>query len=230
MMLSLEQFRMNRNLLLPIVFLLLAVKGVAQEKDFQLWTEASVEKALNKKVSILAVEELRFNKNASRIDEWHNTLGAQYAITKKFKVRAFYRFTQSNTLKKGYADGHRFYTDISYRTKVKRFVLRYRLRYQTDYVTIEDFTFDGQMLRNQFTVKYNIRKTPLMPFASYEAFYNLGSQYGSAFVRHRFTGGFDYDLTDYFSARIFYRYQKTNGYFIDARDTYILGLSASFEF
>lgn len=220
---------MSRRLLF-IGLIVLSLGSFAQQNDFQIWSELSAETELKKDFSLFVVEELRFNQNASHFDELHNSIGAKYNFNKHFRMQVLYRYSLINTLKKGIQNANRFGINVSYKEKFKRFRFQYRLRYQIDYINLQGLKIDGHTLRNRFTLKYNIRKTPLMPFVNYELYYKLQNVVGNGFGKHRFTGGFDYGFTDYFSASIYYRYQISRGYLIDARNTYILGLSAEFKF
>lgn len=221
------------RLLLSLVLLLTAISLKAQDQDFRLWTEASIEKALNKKISVFFVEEFRWDKNASTFDSWHNSLGMHYSFNKYFRLRSFYRYSLNSTLKSGMQKSHRLAFDAVFRYKIKRFIIRDRVRYQSDFADVKyqnGLSIEARYLRNRIGVKYDIRKTKIMPFVNYEFYLNLKNIYGTAVERHRITGGLDYDFSDNFSGSIYYRYQKTSGNFIDASNIYVLGFSVGYEF
>lgn len=220
---------MNRKFIVYIGLLFISLSTFSQEQDFEIWTEAKVEKILNKQISIIAVEEFRFDNNASTFDKWLNTIGVHYAINKAVRFRVLYRYTINNTLTKGFQKSNRIAADGVFRYKYERFIFRYRLRYQYDFINIDGLQSDGQFLRNRIGVKYNVPKIPLMPFINYELLHGLDGSDGVSLDRLRVTGGFSYDFTEYFTADIYFRHQSTN-YSAARQEAYVLGFSVGFEF
>ena len=94
--------------------------------------------------------------------------------------------------------------------------MKNRLRYQYQE---ENFT-----LRDKVSLSYNIRKTPLEPFTTFELFFK-----DSEFKKWRFTLGASYPFLKEFDIDVYYRLQQsfnTN----NPKQLHILGLGMEYKF
>ena len=164
---------MNKSSL--VLFLFCPLLLIAQEKDFQQWSKIGVYYDLNKDLSVSLDQAFRFRENASLTDVSFSNLALKYDI-KKWSVAIGYRYITDFDLSQNTSISQRIYTDISYSKKKKRWRIKNRLRYQYQE---ENFT-----LRDKIFLKYNIRKTPLEPFTTFELFFK-----DSEFKKWRYTFG-----------------------------------------
>jgi long-subunit fatty acid transport protein len=86
------------------IVMMLAVATVipahAQSDDFGIWTEASIEKKLSKKLTIDADAELRTRDDGfGEIDRWSVGIGASYKLTKWLKASVGYALLDDNNHK-----------------------------------------------------------------------------------------------------------------------------------
>ena len=204
---------MNKSSL--VLFLFCPLLLIAQEKDFQQWSKIGVYYDLNKDLSVSLDQAFRFRENASLTDVSFSNLALKYDI-KKWSVAIGYRYITDFDLSQNTSISQRIYTDISYSKKKKRWRIKNRLRYQYQE---EIFT-----LRDKIFLKYNIRKTPLEPFTSFELFFK-----DSEFKKWRYTFGVSHPFLKEFEIDAFYRLQQsfnTN----NPKQLHILGIGMEYKF
>lgn len=189
---------------------------IAQEQDFQQWSKIGFSYDLNKDLSISVDQGLRLRENAYLPDVTFSNLSLKYDLIKKWSVAIGYRYITDFNLSQNTSTSHRIYTDINYRKKKKRWLMKNRLRYQH---RKENFT-----LRDKVSLSYNIRKTPLEPFNAFELFFK-----DSEFIKWRYTLGASYPFFKEFDIDVYYRLQKsfnTN----NPIQLHILGFGIEYEF
>ena len=189
---------------------------IAQEQDFQLWSKVGASYDLNKDLSVSLDQAFRFRENASLPDVTFSNLSLKYDLIKKWSVAIGYRYITDFDLSQNTFNSHRIYSDINYRKKKKRWLMKNRLRYQYQE---ENFT-----LRDKVSLSYNIRKTPLEPFTAFELFFK-----DSEFKKWRYTLGASYPFLKEFDIDVYYRLQQsfnTN----NPKQLHILGLGIEYKF
>lgn len=189
---------------------------IAQEQDFQLWSKVGASYDLNKDLSVSLDQAFRFRENASLPDVTFSNLSLKYDLIKKWSVAIGYRYITDFDLSQNTFNSHRIYSDINYRKKKKRWLMKNRLRYQYQE---ENFT-----LRDKVSLSYNIRKTPLEPFTAFELFFK-----DSEFKKWRYTLGASYPFLKEFDIDVYYRLQQsfnTN----NLKQLHILGLGIEYKF
>jgi hypothetical protein len=211
---------MKRSSLL--LFLLLPSFLLAQEEDFQLWSAVELNYKLNKKVALSFDEGFRMRENASLPAKAFSNLSVSYKQNKHWRFGAAYRFIQSFDLAQEVFYRHRFYADVSWRNKHKRWSYSYRARFQQQY-GINHFE---RYHRSKLSCAYNIRKTPLEPFVAAELFLPIAFE-GST-DKMRYTAGLGYPLAKKLDASVYYRLQKDVGQ-NDPLSQYIVGLGLSYS-
>ena len=188
----------------------------AQEQDFQLWSKVGASYNLNKDLRVSLYQGFRARENASLPDVTFSNLSLKYDLIKKWSVAVGYRYITDFDLSQNTSTSHRIYTDINYRKKKKRWLMKNRLRYQYQE---ENFT-----LRDKVSLSYNIRKTPLEPFTAFELFFK-----DSEFKKWRYTLGASYPFLKEFDIDAYYRIQQsfnTN----NPKQLHILGLVIEYKF
>ena len=189
---------------------------IAQEQDFQQWSKIGVSYDLNKDLSVSLDQGFRFRENASLPDVIFSNLSLKYDLIKKWSLAIGYRYITDFDLSQNTSTSHRIYSDINYRKKKKRWLMKNRLRYQYQE---ENFT-----LRDKVSLSYNIRKTPLEPFTAFELFFK-----DSEFKKWRYTLGASYPFLKEFDIDVYYRLQQsfnTN----NPKQLHILGLGMEYKF
>lgn len=189
---------------------------IAQEQDFQLWSKIGASYDLNKDLSVSFDQGFRARENASLPDVTFSNLSLKYDLVKKWSIAIGYRYITDFDLSQNTSTSHRIYTDINYRKKKKRWLMKNRLRYQYQE---ENFT-----LRDKVSLSYNIRKTPLEPYTAFELFFK-----DSEFNKWRYSLGATYPLSKDFDIDAYYRLQQsfnTN----NPKQLHILGLGMEYKF
>ena len=189
---------------------------IAQEQDFQQWSKIGVSYDLNKDLSVSLDQGLRFRENASLPDVTFSNLSLKYDLIKKWSVAIGYRYITDFDLSQNTSTSHRIYSDISYRKKKKRWLMKNRLRYQ--------YQEENFILRDKVSLSYNIRKTPLEPFTAFELFFK-----DSEFKKWRYTLGASYPFLKEFDIDVYYRLQQsfnTN----NPKQLHVLGLGMEYKF
>lgn len=189
---------------------------IAQEQDFQQWSKIGVSYDLNKDLSVSLDQGFRFRENASLPDVTFSNLSLKYDLIKKWSVAIGYRYITDFDLSQNTSTSHRIYSDISYRKKKKRWLMKNRLRYQ--------YQEENFILRDKVSLSYNIRKTPLEPFTAFELFFK-----DSEFKKWRYTLGVSYPFLKEFDIDVYYRLQQsfnTN----NPKQLHVLGLGMEYKF
>jgi hypothetical protein len=175
--------RKFRFYLIPVFVLMMGMPSVrAQQKDFQLWPSANINMNLTKRFRVMVEEEVRLKENCTQMDKQINDLGISYKINKYFRASFYYRVMASWRRPDDYNWKNGLYGDLAFRYNAGRFLLGYRFRYQsarTAFNKGEDVLSGNMVNRHKFTVGYNIKNMPLVPFVEEELFFQSdGHQMG----------------------------------------------------
>tara|TARA_Y100000589_G_scaffold117424_1_gene111275 strand:- start:6324 stop:6941 length:618 start_codon:yes stop_codon:yes gene_type:complete len=199
-----------------VLFLFCPFLLIAQEQDFQQWSKIGVSYDFNKDLSVSLDQAFRFRENASLADVSFSNLSLKYDFIKKWSVAIGYRYITDFDLSQNTSISQRIYTDINYSKKKKRWRIKNRFRYQ--------YQEGNFTLRDKIFLRYNIRKTPLEPFTTFELFFK-----DSEFKKWRYTLGVSYPFLKEFDIDAFYRLQQsfnTN----NPKQLHILGLGMEYKF
>lgn len=160
------------------LFILCSNFSANAQTGLGLWASASVEKKLNKKFTISLDGQARFVENISYLQTYLADFGLDYKINKHFNIAGNYRFSsrRKNELK-DFKNRHRFYGDLSYNNKFKKFKFENRLRYQHQFQDNDgEIGFDASYLRNKVEFSFP-NKSKLTPYLSGDLFYKIGNQF-----------------------------------------------------
>lgn len=213
-----------------VIFTNLSNAQSQSETDWDSWNTIGIEFKLNKKWSFGLEEQFRLKENFSETDEFFTQLSADYELFNNFKLGAGFRYIRQNdnTGKiQGYEDHFRFQFDATYKHKINRFIIGYRIRYQNKNelgVSSDEGDYANQNIRFKTSVEYNFKKWSFDPKFSAEIFNRFQEGQDNGFNKYRLTLGTDYDIKNIGKVGVYYRFEKELN--LDVPDTAnILGLS-----
>jgi hypothetical protein len=192
---------MNRYSRFSLLFLVLPVfflqQTTGQQKDFQFWPSFTLNVEVVKNLKIQVEEELRLRENCTQMSRQINEIGVGYKINKYVRTALMYRIEADWINADTYRWRNGFYADIALKYEPGRFTLGYRLRLHSSKITLNEKQqqwFDGLLHRHKFTVEYNIKGSPLKPFAEGELFAVMAGSQGSSLLAYRAWAGLSYTL------------------------------------
>ena len=221
-----------RHLFLPFIIIvtgMLLVRGqvCGQDNDFRSWNDISVEAELMDDLDIQAEIGLRFDNNATRLEENLYEVELQYKGIDDYDISTSYRFGMTNEI--SYFDSyHRWTIEGQLEKDIDPFEFDFRTRLQTEYypsVSFEDR--HEHYLRNRITITWKINDFPADPSFGIEHFAPLNNKPFVFTDKNRYLLGTDIDLDDGFSLDISYRFQR---HYDDIPEyDYILSLGLGYE-
>ena len=189
--------------------LLLNAFAHGQDRDFRSWNEISVEAELTDDIDLQAEIGLRFDKNATSLDENLYELELQYKGIKDYDLSTSYRFSlvrEMNHLQ----SRHRWTLDGQLEKETGRFNLDFRTRLQLEYIPFTAFEDRYEYyLRDKITVAYNINDWPADPYLAFEHFVPLNNKPFAITNKNRYMIGTEIDLDKGFELDISFRYQRS---------------------
>lgn len=167
-------------------------------KDGWFWATLSLDKKINKKITVNLDEELRLFDNWQQVNLFFTNISVDYRTSKHFKFSLAYRFINKNQLEY-YSQRHRLYVDASYRQKWNNFNFIYRLRLQgqvRDLNSSEKGNNIESFMRHKFDLQYSYKK--FTPYLSAEFRYQFTNPFfpegNDEWDRGRYYIGCDYDF------------------------------------
>lgn len=187
--------------------------ATAQEQDFGNWWSASFSHKLDSRWSIGFAEQVRLNRNLSTVDLFFTEASVQYVLTKNLKASVNYRFIRKNELD-FWTTRHGFFADLTWKRKLKPFVVSVRGRLQA---RVEDF-FNPELditpdifFRTRLQASYDLGGRT-KPFVSAESFVMLRSKsdpyLDGSLTRMRYEAGIQYDFDKRNSLSLSYMIQN----------------------
>jgi hypothetical protein len=197
-------------LILGIVSFLCPVISQAQIDDVGAWLSASVQKKITREMEASITGELRFNNDASAVDELLSDAGLEYSLSKKLKAGLHYRFISKNE-PNYYSKRHRVYFDLSYKQKVSSIALTVRGRIQeqyTDFYSSETGKIPDWVFRGKLSAKYEVNKK-ISPYLSAECYFIVDDvkEQENYISRYRYEAGISYQFNRAHSINPFILYQ-----------------------
>ena len=182
-------------------FLLLCLEAVvAQQNDWGIWTTVDIEKKLNKSWNADVGFEYRSKDGTSLTDQIRGSLGVDYKPYKFLKFGASYTLIANKKQKRDvFVNRHRFTLNATASYKFDRFTASWRPRLQATFYDPSEKDADELdnyrwVMRNRFGLKYNIKKTPLKPYAQYEMFNRIFSDLSPSYYKNRFSTGVEISI------------------------------------
>ena len=177
------------NILIISCLIWLPVALKSQQKDFQIWTSAAVSKEYNKKFTLGAELQSRFENNVSQLNNYFTELSGKYEITKWYRPGINYRLSRWGD---GLGAEQRVDLDNTFRIKMDNNRIDFRARAQREFDRGE-LSEDNLRFKFQFQHKFSKK---LKSYAAAEYWYTW--EYAEGFrnwSRQRYTGGLEFEFT-----------------------------------
>ncbi len=221
--------------ILLVVLYLNPLHGQRGETDSNAWLVAGFEFEAVEDLKIGVEGQLRLKEDISVVDQYFGELNAQYKLPAGFRLGAGLRYIRDNDNQgniQGYENHLRYNIDGSYRHKIERFSLRYRIRYQNRNelgISKDEGDIHREAIRLRARVIYNVRNWKLDPAVAIEFFNRFRSRnYDNGFNKYRITIGTNYKVKKVGRFALAYLYE--NEFNINApRSFHILKLGYTFE-
>jgi hypothetical protein len=193
-----------------ILFLLLPVTGVAQERDFGIWYGASVKKDIIKKLEIDVSAMVRTFENAGKVEQGFIEASLEYKFTKFLSAAASYRLTDKY---EGDLDDyfyqHKIFADLKGNYNVADISFTCRTRFQTRIKTYDnknDFTdYTGRI---KLKAVYKTPSFPVNPYLYGELFMPMFSHEDKSVEKYRLSTGIEYSLSKKHSIEAEYIFER----------------------
>lgn len=196
------------------------------------WNTFNVDYKLNKKLSGVFTEELRFKENFSRLNLFYTNLGLEYKFSDFFKAALVYRFIEKFQDDNSFSFRHRLMLDLTIKKKFGKIGFSYRQRIQAEKRDIysSDIGYLPEWYsRNKFTLKYDTDKR-YTPYVAVELRYQFRNprewQSDKTWHRSRYSIGIDYKINKKSTFGLYYLIQREFNVVLP-QNLYIVGLEYS---
>lgn len=198
------------GLLCAVFFLLNQSSAQNVYQDFKLWASIGVKKNITQRLSAdLSLTE-RTMENVSQQDQFFAEAGLSYEITKSVKIGGFYRFINKNSDNEYLSKRHRWFADLTLKTKFNPVTLSLRSRYQWTVKDAESSDYGylpESYWRNKISAKFDLEKK-YTPYLACEAFMLTNSLADAGFIDAiRYAIGSEYEFNRMHSVDASFIYQ-----------------------
>ncbi|MFO7669226.1 MAG: DUF2490 domain-containing protein [Bacteroidales bacterium] len=188
-----------RNIWFPMVLLALSAGGIVygQEKDFQSWFEAEVQKGLKNGMDLSGEFEQRFNNNSMQYDRTLLTLSASFDPLDFLSAGGGIRLLTAADREGNLQPGYRIHADAAGKHTWAGVDFSLRVRFQYGF---EEFIYFADLNENAFVNRYRVKAshhifgTRFEVFGSVEAWGVLNNLDGRFLKRMRYSAGGSYQL------------------------------------
>jgi len=203
------------KLQLLVFFCFLCTLLVAQDTDFGSWSSLEVSKKIDNRMKLIVGEEFRLRNDLRTTDKFETAIGLEYGLGSYVKAGVSYSMINYFHPRDDYHE-HNFF-ELRHRFNVYgegeytlgRFDFTLRERVQSTYTVLDSLSTakinPKFVLRSKAGVSYNIKGSPLEPFAFFEFFNSLDK--GSSalkFTSYRWSTGLKYALNKKLSVKLGY--------------------------
>jgi hypothetical protein len=184
----------SRNIWFSMVLLVLSAGGVVsgQQKDFQSWFEAEVQKGLKNGVDLSGEFEQRFSNNSMQYDRTMLTLSASFDPLDFLSAGGGIRMVTAADREGNLQPGYRIHADATGKYTWAGVDLSLRVRFQygfEEFIYFADISDNAFVNRNRIKASYHIFGTRFEVFGSAEAWGLLNNLDGRFFKRMRYSAG-----------------------------------------
>jgi hypothetical protein len=143
-------------------------------RDFGVWLGVDFKKEISSRFDLSLMQQIRTFKNAAELDDYVFDLGLRYSINKEFDIGGDLRYTYNKKRVSYRENNFRYNLDISLKKKIiPKLDLRYRLRYQKEYVDLLSYLWDpiasdiySIQIRNKAKLTLRVNKKNRLFFSS----------------------------------------------------------------
>jgi len=200
-------------------------------QDIESWTNIGLKFELHKKFIIGINQGIRFNKNATQLDQLLTEANFKYKPTSYLNFGLGLRYISDKGGNGVFDNDFRINLDAIFKHKVKSFKLQYRFRYQNKNeigLSTTEGDYFKHYLRLKAGVTYSIKNWKLDPKFSTEIFRDMTKITGG-FDNLRFTLGTAYNFKKFGKLGLYYRFERELG-FTYPKTTSIIGLNYVYTF
>lgn len=228
MMTKLIRIKCITKIFLYVILFWLHDQNILAQNDFESWNCITAEYKFTSKITAWTSQELRLNDNATHLAKYLSDFGVEYKILKKLKFNLAYRYTRFND-NEIFKNENMFYGILEYSYKINRFTISVNERYERAYQLNGYSVLDKLEVynRNKAIIDYNIYKSPLLPYISYELFTYLNNPGGIQTDKYRLFLGLKYKIKGKNVISCYYGIRHS---LIKPENSYILGLKYAFKF
>lgn len=201
---------MNRSGLLVILFILLSGTVFSQDRDFGIWTELAVEKALMKNLELQVEGCLRTFNNSRQTDQLYIEARLDYKLNKYLSISGSYRLSEQYENDSQYHIRHKIFLGVEASMERGDFTLSSRLKLHNTrriYYEEED-EISRYYLRFRLKGSYDIPSLPLKAFVSAELFNRIYPSTDLSIDKIRLSVGAELKLTYRTSLELKYIWQE----------------------
>jgi hypothetical protein len=198
-------------------------------QDLESWNSIGLKYKASQKFDIGFEQGLRFNENASKVDQVLTDLSFKIKPTSYLNFALGLRYLADRGNNDLFDYDFRYNLDATFKHKLKPFSFKYRLRYQNRNeigLSTDEGDVKKQHLRFKVSTEYNIKKWKMDPVFSAEIFRDL-TRYTGGFDKLRFSLGTSYSFKKWGELDAFYRIEQDLGTNYP-KTTYIIGLGYTF--
>ncbi len=178
-----------------LLFIVLQAPGTGvfgQQKDFQSWYEASLEKGLKNGLDLSGELELRLDGNSSRYDRSMFTLGAGYDLNDHLGVDGGARMLMVADRESRINPKYRIHADVVGKSALGAVDLSLRVRFQYGFeafIYFNDLRYNSLVNRVRVKAAYHIFGTRFSLFGSAENWGLMTDNNGHFFRRMKYSAG-----------------------------------------
>lgn len=195
------------SILLLLLFTTAGVSLHAQQKDFQSWYKAGIEKGLKSGISIYGDVGQRFRNNSLQYDRSLVTVGASYSPLDYLKTEGGIRFLMASDKEGVISPKYRIHADATGKYDLGEVDLSLRLRFQygfEEFLYFTDVRDNVLVSRARLKAGYHVYGTKFNVFAYVEPWGLFNSLDGRFFKKMRYSAGATYSLS--FQSELSLRY------------------------
>ncbi|NNC69441.1 MAG: DUF2490 domain-containing protein [Flavobacteriaceae bacterium] len=229
--------RILRKFFCTLIFVASFYSGYSQDdsSDLNSWFVAAIEFEPAKKFKLGIETQVRLKEDISVVDQYFGEFNALYKLPYGFRIGGAFRYIRDNDTRgniQGYENHIRYNFDISYRHKITRLQLRYRIRYQNRNelgISQNDGDVHREAVRFRTRFDYDFKNWKLDPIIAGELFNRFRARdYDNGFNKYRLTLGTNYKVKKIGRFSIAYLFE--NEFNIeDPRKFHIIKLGYLFE-
>ena len=187
-----------------LILLLFTLDSFSQENDFQVWSAISANDKFTYKTDFYLKHGVRFRENASLLSKVYTEIKFKYKYNKRFAFSLGFRDINEWNREIIREQKNRYFADVHFRKKHKRFLINFRNRFQKQ----GKLSNYNNILRQSISFSYNIKKNKIDPSFTTEFFYKDLNFSLSNINKIRYTFSLSYPINKDLDLDIAYRLQQ----------------------